>query len=70
VVAGFTTKDKNNVPTLTLNPQFKSMQGKMRKGYIEASAHDPKVDETNKKAKQIVIIEFLQRYAMCADYVG
>ena len=33
------------------------MQGKMRQGYIEASTHDPQVDETNKKKKEIVIIE-------------
>jgi hypothetical protein len=64
VVAGFTIKDTNNIPTLRLNPQFKSMQGKMRQGYIEASTHDPQVDETNKKKKEIVIIEFLQRCVM------
>ena len=61
---GFTTKDADNVPTLQLNPQFKSMQAKMRKGHVDASKHNLDVDQTTSQPIKVVIEEFLKRWVI------
>jgi hypothetical protein len=58
---GFTTKDADNVPTSQFNPQFKSMQAKMRKGHVDASKHNLDVDQTTSQPIKVVIEEFLKR---------
>ena len=59
---GFTTKDADNVPTSQFNPQFKSMQAKMRKGHVDASKHNLDVDQTTSQPIKVVIEEFLKRW--------